>query len=237
MNNYQLFVIIIASTSICYGKNTPIYEQYKLGLFKDTIYLQNTYLGYDLNPCERITDRRKYVKILEEQGIKCSGSWCDLNGGFSCKTSMANCYNMEHIIDSRNSLSELGEEYDRDILGNLVMAYSKWNQQVGNLPSWNEIKQEKREVYGDIFEKAMFNVKYCYELKNSITEIAGMMETIASAIFIFLIVGFLVILMIKVDEIKKERNSRNEEEVIIEDFTVGLDDTNVEPIEPDEQEV
>lgn len=142
------------------SKHTQTYTAWKNGSFTKTLFLRDTYLGFNDNPCQKITRRDAYIKILESKGIFCSGDWCDSQGGYSCMKNP--CYNMEHIIDSGNSKVEFGSEYDKNILGNYVMAYSTWNRQVGQL-SWEDIKIEKKEIYTDVFDRAYQVVKTCHE--------------------------------------------------------------------------
>lgn len=68
----------------------------------------------------------------------------------------------EHIIDKTNSEPEL-EKCNKNIRGNLVMANSSWNKGVGGL-CWNYVKLEKKQIYGNIFQRAMDNVKKCCDI-------------------------------------------------------------------------
>jgi hypothetical protein len=72
---------------------------------------------------------------------------------------------MDHIVDVKNSLHGY-QEQDFMILGNVIMAYSTWNIQVGQL-AWESVKLEKREIYGiDIFDAAMEHVMRCASLRS-----------------------------------------------------------------------
>jgi hypothetical protein len=160
----SLLFLFISLLTVIESKHTKIYESYKNGEFTDTIFLPDTYLGNSgsFDPCSKI-DRAKYIKLLNDNYIQCSGSWC-VNGEYSCKNpvngkTFTSCYHMEHITDRKNSDSEF-EKYDKDILGNVVMAYGVWNMQVGQL-NWEDIKAEKREIYGVIFDRAYSLVKAC----------------------------------------------------------------------------
>lgn len=137
--------------------HTKIYDELKDGTFTGTIYLPNTYGGLlHEDICQKIS-RKKYIKLLDQNNVKCTGDWC-INNTFSC--SKQPCYNMEHIIDLENSLPNITKE-DKNILGNVVMAYSKWNIQVGNL-KWNDVEIEKREIYGNyMVDKAIETIIYC----------------------------------------------------------------------------
>ena len=145
-------------------KHTSTYNEWKNGQFKQNdFFMEESYMHpYGINPCTKITSREMFINILEKNGVTCKGKWCDEKGGYSCKKGDSrNCYNMEHIIDVKNSLPEFDETYDREIVGNLVMAYGKWNQDIGAIKDWDSIKNEKSEVYGYIFDEAAQNVIMC----------------------------------------------------------------------------
>lgn len=134
--------------------NTEIYYQYIDGdIPASSIYLENTYLpilcGSSIDPCMKYKDRKTYITLLEENNIECSGPWC-IDGKFSCgKSGNTECWQVEHIIDQSNSdLSNQG--YDVNIIGNVIMAYGKWNNQIGQR-IWPIVEQEKSEIYGNIY--------------------------------------------------------------------------------------
>jgi hypothetical protein len=114
---------------------TDIYYQYIDGdIPASSIYLENTYLpilcGSSIDPCMKYKDRKTYIKLLEENNIECSGPWC-INGAFSCgKSGNTECWQVEHIIDQSNS-DLVDQGYDVNIIGNVIMAYGKWNNQIG----------------------------------------------------------------------------------------------------------
>lgn len=146
-------------------EHTPTYYNYKEGKFTDTIFLPHTYIYNILNDptddilCMKI-DRIRYVNFLTNHNIQCNGSWC-IYGEFACGE-FPNCYHVEHIIDRSNAMKEL-DGYNKDILGNVVMAYSKWNSQVGQLV-WPYVEAEKREIYGDrIMDFAISSIRKCHE--------------------------------------------------------------------------
>lgn len=153
------YVLFVNGARNCDGniqekKHTAVYDLYKNNFNK--LYLSETFggdLGIDV--CEKYS-REKYIRLLNSKGIKCRGDWCDSNGQFSCKESSNECYHGEHIIDMSNS--DTG--YDNNIFGNVIMAYGKWNQQVGQL-CLDNVKSEKREIYGAIYDKAMENIIKC----------------------------------------------------------------------------
>jgi hypothetical protein len=111
--------------------------------------------------------RRQYIGVLEDNGINCEGPYC-VDGEFKCnqqKGEANNCYHVEHIIDMQNSLEDV-KGMDKNILPNLIMAYAKWNRQIGQL-NWMHVENEKREVYGDrIVNLAIHNIKVCDRFRN-----------------------------------------------------------------------
>jgi hypothetical protein len=74
---------------------------------------------------------------------------------WSCLSGSQECYHVEHIIPRGNSIPELAE-CPTDIYGNLVMAYGKWNVQLGN-----KYFSEKNEIYGQLFADAYREVYKC----------------------------------------------------------------------------
>jgi len=153
------------------NSHTDIYRQWKSGTFVQTLYLPNTYLPYTSRPMDRElacrplpnsqTDlRRQYITLLTIMGVSCTGDWCGLDGNFSCADMGRQCYEVEHIIDKANTDPDL-VGLNVNIVGNLVMAYGRWNQQVGQL-SWNNVVTEKREIYTTfLFETARHYVLTC----------------------------------------------------------------------------
>ncbi len=143
--------------------HTETYEQWISGQFNDTFYLENTFLNKHRcfvlsgNNRER---RSQYLKLLTRHNIECQGSWC-INGHFECKRyDSKQCYNIEHIIDIKNSILP---QYNKNIVGNIIMAYGRWNQEMGYM-TWDHVETEKREIYGNyIVDQAIENIKYCHD--------------------------------------------------------------------------
>lgn len=147
-------------------EHSQIYQEWKQGRFHETLFLPQTYLGFEEDVrCQPLSDdsterRNQYVGLLRQRNIGCSGSWC-IEGQFRCRYGNSqDCYNLEHMVDLQNSM--LGE-YNRNIVGNIVMAYGKWNQQVGSL-TWPRVEAEKTEIYGrQLMEAAMLAIIECGE--------------------------------------------------------------------------
>lgn len=146
--NYKMILALIL---IAYGY-TQVYE----GNWEDKgnennyFYVNETY-GMDIyeDVCKKVTNQvfREYVK----KRIECEGEWC-IEEEFKCKKGekvIKECYEVEHIID-RKGEEYTGKECNKDIAGNLVMAYGKWNMELGTIArkDYNSSEKEKGEVYG-----------------------------------------------------------------------------------------
>ena len=166
MNTILLFCIFVGIV-ISQDSHTTQYDRFQ-SCKVDKLFIQTTYGGLLADPCKDMTTGpgEKFRKILLKNGIPCDASWCinETNYGCTEKVARDGCPNAEHIIDLKQS----GDEYkncNKNILGNLVMAYSKWNNEVGTSSgfksNWEAIKREKESVYKEIFEMADFFVKNC----------------------------------------------------------------------------
>lgn len=146
----------------CKRDHTDVYLNWKDGSFNETIFLNYTFItDYDI--CKTYT-RKQYIKLLNDNGYYCTGDWCN-NDKYSCQTYP--CYEVEHIIDTQNSIYN---EYNKDILGNMIMAYSKWNKQIGKM-KWDYVEIEKREIYGDnVVDMAIKNIEKCNNIPNKYIE-------------------------------------------------------------------
>lgn len=147
-------------------KHTKTYLEWKSGtFFHEDFFSRDTYLGHypKLDPCTVLT-KNQYIKLLKDNGGKCSGKWC-IDGEWKCRSGDSQeCYNLEHIIDSKNSDTEFGPSFNKNILGNYIFAYGRWNQEIGRIKDWSSIKNEKKEVYGkDIFDRAYQTVYECHK--------------------------------------------------------------------------
>lgn len=126
---------------------TKEYETYWISQNNtDNLFYDPHTFGLDLfnNSCQimSLQNFRKYIN----SNIKCNGKWCYKNYHCMCYDSRS-CYNVEHILDKK------GKEFsncNKDIVGNYVMAWGKWNQKLGRVAYqnyYNSIK-EKEQIYG-----------------------------------------------------------------------------------------
>lgn len=116
-------------------------------------FVPNTFL-LTQDPCTVINNRAEYLSVLVNNGVVCVGQWC--NGNFGTKPQRTH-YEMEHIVDV---VETEFPDCNKNILGNLVMAFGIWNNQVGQLNS-KGVAFEKKEIYGSIYNLARANVAKC----------------------------------------------------------------------------
>jgi hypothetical protein len=170
-------------------KHTVTYNEWKQGTFAhDNFFQRSAYLGYSSNidPCTSMS-KDKYIRLLKDNGVGCTGRWC-IDEEWKCRVGdNQECYNLEHIIDKQNSNVEFGDKFNKDIVGNYIFAYGRWNQEIGRMKDWPSIKNEKIEVYGnDIFSKAYRSVRECSDpdilLQSDSNEGYGIVEPISIAI-------------------------------------------------------
>lgn len=110
-------------------------------------FYDNRTFGLDLykDPCIKITDNRKFKNYINKL-LPCIGKWC-IDKTFNCIGSK-NCYHVEHIIDVNGK--EFSNPNCKQIAGNLVMSYGKWNSQLGSRSRVNyyDSMREKEIIYG-----------------------------------------------------------------------------------------
>jgi hypothetical protein len=153
-------------------KHTTTYNEWKAGVFNyNDFFMRDSYGGFlNIDPCtpmpsSQSSAKKKFISILKENRIECEGRWC-IDDEWKCGFGNSEeCYNLEHIIDKKNSDVEFGDTYNKNILGNFIFAYGLWNQQIGRIKDWPSIKNEKREIYGNIFEQAYQSVRDCPDTK------------------------------------------------------------------------
>lgn len=120
----------------------------------EELYMKESF-GNKIDACKKYTTRTEFINTLNKYNIICTGRWC--NNNYKYITS-SNSYEVEHIIEVHHS--ELNN-CNKNIYGNIIFAYGKWNRQVGQL-NWNNCKNEKVEVYGKtIVDTAIKNIIKC----------------------------------------------------------------------------
>jgi hypothetical protein len=136
-------------------------EYIKISNANSYFYDENSYgLNY-FNKCTSFSIANKYRKYIQKN-IPCTKEWC-IDNEWKCvingkKTN--DCYHVEHIIEK-----DICGNCNKNIAGNFIMAYGRWNTQMGNLgQKYNHsiVLNEKRIVYGDeIVNQAIESIKYC----------------------------------------------------------------------------
>lgn len=235
--HFMILLLLLPSTIATSGSNsnshTEIYNQWKDGTFIQTLFLPDTYLPFTSRPisrelaCRTLSDdqtelRQQYIQLLTETGITCTGDWCDNRGKFSCATINPECYQVEHIIDKVTGDSELDSK-NKNIVGNVIMAYGVWNNQVGQL-KWSNVQQEKSEIYTKfLFETARHYVLTCNSTSNeSILDMSSLVGIIfGSFVLLMVIVAIIVIARI---EIIKPKSKLIPERVDVDSLLENIDD-------------
>lgn len=139
------FLLVLSLSNFCFGAKKLCVSRHT-GFFYENynnsnalFFIRETFAPDGSNRCHHITNdyyRNVLYSNINKQGI-----------------------DTEHIIDLKNSEPEL-DDCDKEILGNMILANRSWNRAVGSL-CWEYVKAEKLQVYGDIFNEAMRNVREC----------------------------------------------------------------------------
>lgn len=131
-----LFIgIVLSAREKCGNQSHTKYYNEHLPIKKELFFVANTF--DDMDPCTPISNqefRDLYPQYAE--------------------------WDVEHIIDTANTIDNT---CSKDFMGNLVMANREWNRQIGQM-CWKYVQVEKDEVYGEIFAKALYNVKRCCKI-------------------------------------------------------------------------
>ena len=199
------FSACILGNPFCTNTHTQTYIEYENGqltlpwIFQKDTYAPNLKL---ISPCQTYKSRNEYIGFLKKAGVSCQNR-C-INGNYSCPTN--DCWQVEHIYDTANSdLSNKG--YNVNIYGNLIMAYGKWNQQIGHR-IWDIVKQEKSIIYGDIFKKARQHIIEC---NPNYSNYSNYSNYVVGILLIFIIIGCIVLMiLVNIQKRKKEQNLKDE---------------------------
>ena len=100
-----------------------------------------------LDPCQNMT--KQAFRTLINRLIACSGTLC-VGNRFACAAvDQTSCYHVEHIVD------RIGPEFmgfNKDIVGNYVMAWGAWNMALGRIKmtriGYAAMMSEKELIYG-----------------------------------------------------------------------------------------
>jgi hypothetical protein len=165
---FIVFSLIFAKGDDC-GKRTKVYTAHGKSNDYGFYFVPVTYIGRDLNYACVKNDEGGNTKFKNtiEQRFPCNYQHCvpgAKTGNWGCTSSnytgTSECYHTEHIIPDKHEIKELvnksGERCDVNVYGNLVMAYGSWNSALGN-----GHYDEKKEIYGELFNSAYKAVYYC----------------------------------------------------------------------------
>ena len=231
---FLLFRNVLCSITNGPDGPTQIYSQHGSDNNNNYYYIPDTFYGIGSDVCKRISTRTQYISELSY--LSCTGIWC--NGNFGTNPQRQQ-YEMEHIID-RNGVTEC----PTDILGNLVMAYGQWNNQVGQLNPGG-VASEKWNVYGLIYYRARWNVFICCDMN----WLGGLLTTCFIAILIITVYIFVRYILIprrrnveeaeiELEELKDDKedslntedeNIIDEDENIVERDKSDINNTNYSP--------
>lgn len=163
---YLLLLLIIivngySHTSV-YKKNWEV-KKNKNNMFYDPL----TFGSSMENPCNQINSNKVYRDMINEK-IICNGEHCQ-ESQYKCKKrGDKDCFHVERIIDVN------GEEYKncdyecKNIAGNMVMAWGRWNSALEKLArnDYESSIREKEIVYGkDNVDKSRYWIEYCMKIK------------------------------------------------------------------------
>ena len=128
--------------------NTEFYKNYwDAGNVDFNFFDPNTF-GMDVyeDPCTVINSNDVFKNKINKE-INCLGTWC-VDDAFNCVVhKTTECYNVEHIFDTNGN--DFHDAKCKQIAGNLVMAYGRWNSQLGARAKhhYTDSINEKMTVY------------------------------------------------------------------------------------------
>lgn len=151
-----MFILLLIAC--VFAQHTKIYEEnWNINGNANNYFYHRGTFGKDVydDPCVKITNNAQFRNYINEN-IICEGKWC-IDSKFNTNKKRDD-YEVEHIIDLN------GPEYNScgctSIVGNLVMAYGRWNAGLGGLAKHNYTNSEKEKtiVYGKYIMDSVRNV-------------------------------------------------------------------------------
>jgi hypothetical protein len=181
-----LFQYVVCES--CDDKTTVYLSRFKTGSGNQNyFYFDPDTYNYSLET----TTNEKFRRLMKNN-VKCTGKWC-VDGEWKCKLgNNRDCYNVEHIIPQANQITDI-QGCSLDIVGNLVMAYGAWNQELSN-----SYYGEKVIVYGSTIVKSAYISIYkaCHKINPSIFPAELCLSSYNYTkylVFILLFFGFVVV--------------------------------------------
>ena len=153
--------------------HTTMYSLYSTGSVNTSdMFVRHSYGGNLPHPCKPYFARYYFLQDLYKQNITCETKKSSSNAslGASLNTSLNTLSlcdgekfskngDVDHVIDLANSSPRL-KKCNKNIYGNMIVANSKWNRQMG-WKGWSVVKKEKKELYRKIYNKAKRHIVDC----------------------------------------------------------------------------
>jgi hypothetical protein len=147
-----LFFALYNSIELDCNERTKIFQEHNEYNANSFYFVKESYsAGEDPYKSNSINNQLFRNTVISK--LKCNYKHC-INNEWKCDATNQECYHVEHIIPTGHNIPEL-LGCDVNIFGNLIMAYGKWNNQLSN-----KYLAEKRIIYGEIFDKAYYNIYY-----------------------------------------------------------------------------
>ena len=156
---FFIIMLFLSYMQYCKCEHTKTYKEQWITTGNKNYYFYDirTFGQNSIDPCTVIKRNTIFRDNYVNKNILCEGIWC-INKAFKCnRYKTQTCYNVEHIIDTRR----YNNDNCTNIYANLVMAYGKWNTELGRL-TYGDSETEKREVYGNnIIKKTYEYINKC----------------------------------------------------------------------------
>lgn len=148
----RISCLILLCSFVAPSNATKVFDSEfrKIGNRNSYFYDNNTF-GSELYSDPTVTVKNPAFRNRVNSAVPCLGEWCD-NKQFTCKKhGITDCYHVEHIIDSKeNELFPPACHACKNVAGNRVMAWGRWNMAIGSAAQANYRASllEKVDVYG-----------------------------------------------------------------------------------------
>lgn len=178
----MFILLLLIGVSTCQHTKT-FTEKWNITHNDNYYFYDSETFGMDFQPCEDMSYKK--FKMFIDENVNCEGIWC-MGYGYLCKNNDTDCYQPDYIISS-----EL-EEYNKDIMANMVLSYGKWNFEIKKLleTNYSDSLIEKEIVYtNERVSKAREWIKSCHIIKR-------MDKSISIVTIIFLPTGIFIAIII-----------------------------------------
>jgi hypothetical protein len=147
--------------------------------------------------CNLDEGKKSFWDLINDQ-IACIGTHCQpgITPPWACLASdNQECYHATYIFPINHGLFEL-RGCSVNIIGNLVMSYGQWDQQLSN-----SHYDEKLLIYGDLFKQAYQTIQWCCQTNQSKTLPSSNFRFVSDLICPWLMIG--VVIMVIIAEMRK----------------------------------